>query len=78
MTVEIGVDVPDAGLRTRAEQSRPRLSAAYAEVVGQAGRTLLPSAPPDVEGLIAALQAATNRVLGRAGARVLIGTVMVV
>lgn len=78
MTVEIGVDAPDAALRARAEQSRPRLSAAYSEAVAQAGRNLLPGAPPDVEALITALQGATDRVLGRAGARLLIGTVMVV
>lgn len=78
MTVETGLDTPDAALRTRVAQSSPRLRAAYASVVQQAANGLLPGAPPDVERLVAQLQAATDRTLGRAGARLLIGTVMVV
>ena len=78
MTVETGLDTPDAALRTRVAQSAPRLRAAYAAVVQQAANGLLPGAPPDVERLVAQLQAATDRTLGRAGARLLIGTVMVV
>ncbi len=78
MTVETGVDTPDAALRTRVAQSAPRLRAAYAAVVQQSANALLPGAPPDVERLVAQLQAATNTVMGRAGARLLIGTVMVV
>lgn len=78
MTVETGLDTPDAALRTRAAQSAPRLRAAYAQVVQASANNLLPGAPPDVERLIAQLQAATDRTLGRAGARLLIGTVMVV
>ncbi|MFC7377849.1 Tat pathway signal protein [Brevundimonas sp. GCM10030266] len=78
MTVEVGVDTPDAALRTRVAQSAPRLRAAYAQVVQQHAGALLPGAPPDIERLVSALQTATNTVMGRAGARLLIGTVMVV
>ena len=78
MTVEAGVDTPDATLRARVAQSAPRLRAAYAAAVQQSASALLPGTPPDVERLVAQLQAATNRVMGRAGARLLIGTVMVV
>lgn len=78
MTVETGLDTPNAALRTRAAQSAPRLRAAYAVVVQASANALLPGAPPDVERLVAQLQAATDRTLGRAGARLLIGTVMVV
>lgn len=78
MTVEIGVDTPDAALRARVAQSAPRLRAAYAQVVQQSAAVLLPGAPPDIERLVAQLQTATNTVMGRAGARLLIGTVMVV
>ena len=78
MTVETGVDTPDAALRVRVAQSAPRLRAAYAAVVQQSASALLPGAPPDVERLVAQLQAATNTVMGRGGARLLIGTVMVV
>jgi len=78
MTVETGVDTPNAALRARVAQSAPRLRAAYAAVVQQAASATLPGAAPDVERLVAQLQAATNATLGRAGARLLIGTVMVV
>ena len=78
MTVETGVDTPDGALRARVAQSQPRLRAAYAAVVQQAATALLPGAPPDVERLVAQLQAATDRTVGRTGARLLIGTVMVV
>ena len=78
MTVETGVDTSDAALRTRVAQSAPRLRAAYAAVVQQSANALLPGTPPDVERLVAQLQVATNTVMGRAGARLLIGTVMVV
>jgi hypothetical protein len=78
MTVETGIDTPDAVLRVRVAQSAPRLRAAYAAVVQQSANALLPGTAPDVERLVAQLQAATNTVMGRAGARLLIGTVMVV
>ena len=78
MTVETGLHTPDAALRTRAAQSAPRLRAAYTTVVQQSANVMLPGTVPDLERLIAQLQAATNRTLGRAGSRLLIGTVMVV
>ena len=77
LTVETGVDVPDAGLRARAEQSAPRLRAAYNTVVQQIASVMLPGAPPDVERLATRLQAVTDSTLGRSGAHLLIGTVMV-
>ena len=78
MTVETGVDAPDSALRARVAQSAPRLRAAYAAVVQEAAAGLLPGHPPDVERLVTRLQAATDSALGRRGARLLIGTVMVV
>ena len=78
MTVETGVDTPDAALRTRVAQSAPRLRAAYAAVLQQAANQRLPGAPPDLERLVARLQAATNQAVGRPGARLLIGTVLVI
>lgn len=78
MTVETGLDVPDAALRARAEQAAPRLRAAYAAVTQRAARLTPPHAAPDVARLSAELQATTDRILGRAGARLLLGSVMVV
>jgi flagellar basal body-associated protein FliL len=76
MTVETGIDTPDAALRVRVAQSMPRLRAAFAVAVQQSANVIRPGAPPDVERLVAQLQAATNTVMGRPGARLLIGTVM--
>lgn len=76
ISVEAGIDVADAGLRSRAAQSAPRLRAAYAEALRDFGAALLPGAPPDVERLARTLQAATDRVLGRSGARLLLGTIL--
>jgi hypothetical protein len=77
LTVEIGVDVADPALNTRAQQSTPRLSAAYNTVVQRTASAMLPGAPPNVERMVTQLQAATDATLGRAGARLLIGSVMV-
>jgi len=78
MTVETGVDVADAALRTRAEQSAPRLRAAYNTVVQRTAQALLPGYAPNIDRLAQELQAATDATLGRTGARLLLGTVMVV
>ena len=78
LTIETGVDVPDAALRTRAQQSAPRLRAAYNTVAQRFGAGLRPGAVPDVDRLAADLQTATNATLGRPGARLLLGTVMAV
>lgn len=76
LSIETGVDVPDAALRARAQASGPRLRAAYNEAAQRFANGMRPGMPPDVDQLSAALQAATNAALGRAGARLLLGTVM--
>lgn len=76
LSIETGVDVPDATLRARAQASGPRLRAAYNEAAQRFANGMRPGMPPDVDQLSAALQAATNAALGRAGARLLLGTVM--
>ena len=78
MTVETGVDVADEALRARAQQSAPRLRAAYNTVVQRAAQALLPGFAPNIDRLAQELQAATDTTLGRPGARLLLGTVMVV
>jgi len=77
MTVETGLDVADGALMERARLSQPRLSAAYNEIVRIAAERLLPDASPNVEWLVVALQHATDAILGRPGAKLLLGTVMV-
>jgi hypothetical protein len=78
LSVETGVDVPDAALRLRAQQSSPRLRAAYNTAVQRFANGLRPGAVPNIDQLANDLQAATNATLGRAGARLLLGTVMAV
>ena len=78
LSIETGLDVPDAALRTRAEQSAPRLRAAFNTVAQRFAGGLRPGMPPDINQLASALQAAANTALGRPGARVLLGTVMAV
>ena len=76
-TVEAGLDVADAGLRARVESLTPRLRAAYMEALTRFASSLGRGAAPDADRLAAALQATTDRTLGRKGARLLLGTVMV-
>ncbi len=78
MTVETGIDVPDAALKLRAEQSQPRMRAVFNILVQREANTLLPGGVPNVERLAAQLQSATNIILGRRGAKLLLGTVMIV
>lgn len=77
LSVESTLDIPDGALLERAKLSQPRLNAGYNEAIQiQAGR-LLPNAAPDLEAIAQALQQVTDRILGRTGAKVLLGTVMV-
>ena len=78
LTVDVGVDVPDVDLRAVAASAGPRLRAQMVQVVQSFAASLRPGEPPDVHRLSRDLQFAVNQALGRRGARVLLGTVMVV
>lgn len=78
MTVETGVDAPDAALKLRAEQSQPRMRAVFNILVQREANTLLPGGVPNIERLGAQLQSATNIILGQRGVKLLLGTVMIV
>jgi len=78
LSVDLGIDVPDMDLRTTAAASGPRLRAEMAQVVQRFAAGLPAGEPPDVHQLSRDLQFAVNQVLGRRGARLLLGTVMVV
>ena len=77
MTVQAGVDVPDAALRDYAIKVTPRLQDAYAQVLQIYAGGLVPGAPPDADYLARRMQEATDRVLHKPGARFLIGGVMI-
>ena len=77
MTVDAGVDVPDDSLRERANQSTPRLRAAYAQVLQIYATGLPGGAVPNADYLSRQLQQQTDLVLGRPGAHLLLGTILV-
>lgn len=77
MTVEAGLDIPDPALRTLADQDEPRLRDAFAVVLQAFAGSLPPGAVPDLDYLSARLQAAADRTLGKPGAHILFGGVMV-
>jgi hypothetical protein len=77
MTVEVGIDVPETALRLRASESVPLLQSAYAEVLRIYAAGLPPGAPPNADYLETALQRQTDLTLGRPGARLLLGTILI-
>jgi hypothetical protein len=77
LSVECGLDVPDSGLRDRAMRSRLILRDAYLRWLTVYAASLLPQAPPNPDAISAQMQRDTDRILGRLGARFVLGTVMV-
>lgn len=76
LTVECGLDIPDARLRTRAEALLPRLRASYLQTVITYAAGLPFGAAPNADFLAGALQRQTDAMLGR-GAHLLLGAVLV-
>lgn len=76
LTVETGLDVPDGKLREIAFVSQPRLRDAYVRFLQTYAQGLGPGTLPDAEILSTALQRSTDQVLGRPGARLLLGTII--
>ena len=77
LTVECGLDIPDAALRHRADLMLPRLRAAYVQMIQTYAAGLSPGAPPSAEFIGLALQRQTDAILGRPGARMLLGAILV-
>lgn len=77
LSVDCGLDVPDDALRTRAEQSAPRLRAAYVQTIQSYAAGLAPGALPSADYIGQALQRQTDAILGRRGARLLLGSIIV-
>jgi hypothetical protein len=77
LTIETGLDIKDAALRARVEAMTPRLRDAYVSSVQSYARTLGPGVPPDADRISAQLQRETDRVLGKPGAKLLLGTILV-
>jgi hypothetical protein len=77
MSVDCGLDIPDPGLRARAELVLPRLRAAFVETVQIYAGGLPGGMPPNPDFLARNLQRSADEVLGRKGSRVLMGAVLV-
>jgi hypothetical protein len=77
MTLEAGVQATDPGLMERAQQSEPRLRAAFAQVLMTYTAGLPRGAAPDLAYLGGKMQDAADKVLGRKGSRVLLGSALV-
>ncbi len=76
LTVDIGLDIPDGGLRQRAAVSVPLLRAAYTQALAVYAPSINPGAPPNPDIIGAELQRATDQTLGRPGAKLLLGTIL--
>jgi hypothetical protein len=77
MTLEAGVEAKDPALMERAQQSEPRLRAAFAQVLMTYTARLPRGSAPDLNYLGGKMQDAADKVLGRKGSKVLLGSAMV-
>ena len=76
LTVDCGLDIPDPKLREQADKLMPRLHAAYLQTVLTYAAGLTPGTPPNPLLIAQSLQRQTDLVLGRPGARLLLGAVV--
>lgn len=77
MTVECGVDVADDKLRALADSSQPRLRAAYAGFIQAYAVGLPAAAVPNADYISREMQRITDLTLGKKGAKLLLGTILV-
>lgn len=77
LSVEAGVDCPDPAVKARADLLGPRMRDAYVQFLAAYAAALASGAPPDADQIAAALQRRTDAVVGRPGARLLLGTILV-
>lgn len=76
LSVDCGLDVPDPTLHKLADQSLPRLRAAYVQTVQGYAAGLPQGALPNADYLGLTLQRQTDTILGRPGAKVLLGAII--
>lgn len=77
MILETGVQALDPALMERAQQSEPRLRAAFAQVLMTYTAGMPRGAAPDLTYLGSRMQEAADKVLGRKGSKVLLGSALV-
>ena len=76
LTVDVGLDIPDAALRQRATASIPLLRDAYTRQLLIYAPGIAPGAPPNPDLISVQLQRATDQTLGKPGAKLLLGTIL--
>ena len=76
LTVEVGLDVQDPGLRNRVELYLPLLYSAYVSALQPYALGLGLGQPPNADFISATLQRETDRTLGRRGAKLLLGSIL--
>jgi hypothetical protein len=76
LTVEVGLDVSDPGLRDQVDLYLPRLYSAYVTALQPYALGLQPGQPPNADFIALTLQRETDRTLGRRGARLLLGSIL--
>jgi hypothetical protein len=76
LTVESGVDAPGP-LHARIVALQPRLRDGYSGFLQRFALALRPGFAPDADHLARELQAITDRIVGKKGARLLLGTILV-
>jgi hypothetical protein len=77
LTVECGLDIPNAKLRERANLLLPRLRAAYVQTVQIYAAGLPNGTAPNPDYIGLSLQRQTDALVGGPGARLLMGAVLV-
>ena len=77
LTVEVGIDAPDMAVRDRIELLQPVLTDAFVSALQPYALGVPAAAPPSADYISMALQHQTDRVLGRSGARLLLGSILI-
>lgn len=77
LQVEAGIDCPDGAVKARADLLGPRLRDAYVQFLSIYAGALASGALPDADQIGAGLQRKTDQVIGRPGAKLLLGTILV-
>jgi hypothetical protein len=77
MTVDIGIDAPDAGVHNKVLLWQPSLRAIFVQWIVSYAAGLGAGAPPNPDYISICLQREVDRALGRPGAKVLLGAILV-
>ena len=77
LTVEVGIDEQNPALRDKLDLYVPPLRSAFIAALQPYALGLAPGAPPSADYIAMTLQRETDKVLGRRGAKLLIGSVLV-